>query len=158
MKRFVIFLIVGVLAPSLTNAGTIYNVNRTIGAGTVIGFIETDGTLGVLTTANIIGGSITISHPNLDPDPSVIPFLGNSYKINGDALEATATELTYDFSLDVFSGTFFKVQDIFSSNLWCVIGPNVICGKNFPTDLGLTFPGGDYWTRQRPEPCREGRA
>ena len=31
-----------------------YNVNHTIGTGSIVGSIETDGTLGVLSTTNIL--------------------------------------------------------------------------------------------------------
>ena len=38
--------IVMLLASVSASASIIYNLNRTIGAGTVTGFIETDGTIG----------------------------------------------------------------------------------------------------------------
>jgi hypothetical protein len=38
----------------IANAGIIYEVNRTVGAGSVVGFMETDGTLGAITGANFI--------------------------------------------------------------------------------------------------------
>ena len=38
----------------------IYNVSRTIGGGTVNGFIETDGTLGSLSAVNVVDFSLTL--------------------------------------------------------------------------------------------------
>jgi hypothetical protein len=38
-----------------------YQVNRTIGAGRVMGFIETDGTIGVLNASNFLDWSLTLS-------------------------------------------------------------------------------------------------
>ena len=52
-----------------------YNVNRTIGAGTVTGFVETDGTIGILATGNITDWVLTLSAPNLaGGSPDVIGF------------------------------------------------------------------------------------
>ena len=48
--------------PTPSEAVTIkYLVDRTIGAGSVKGFIETDGTLGVLTEANVIDWSLVLA-------------------------------------------------------------------------------------------------
>ena len=60
---------------SLANATLIYNVSRTIGAGTVTGFIETDGTLGVLASSNIKNWMLTLTAPNLTGgSPDVIDY------------------------------------------------------------------------------------
>ena len=53
------------LASVTADASIVYNLNRTIGAGTVTGFIETDGTIGVLSTANITDWILTLTAPNL---------------------------------------------------------------------------------------------
>ena len=58
---------VAVCAASLFVAGqsayaATYTMSNTIGAGTATGFIETDGTLGVITDSNIL--SISINNVN----------------------------------------------------------------------------------------------
>ena len=57
--------VVMLLASVTADASIVYNLNRTIGAGTVTGFIETDGTIGVLSTANITDWILTLTAPNL---------------------------------------------------------------------------------------------
>src|SRR3569832_2623106 len=47
-------------ASSASYAGPIIDVNRAIGAGSVSGTIETDGTLGVLSTTSIIDWNLAI--------------------------------------------------------------------------------------------------
>ena len=42
------------------HAGLIYNVDRAVGAGSVVGTIETDGTLGVLAQVNVLSFSLTL--------------------------------------------------------------------------------------------------
>jgi hypothetical protein len=53
------------LSVSSANASVIYNVDRTIGSGTVTGFMETDGALGVLGASIITDWMLTLSAPNL---------------------------------------------------------------------------------------------
>jgi hypothetical protein len=73
----------------------LYDINRTIGAGSVIGTIETDGMLGVLSTANIIAYSLTIDDgvdSRAGTELSVEPL-----SITGDGLTATSTALLFNF-------------------------------------------------------------
>jgi hypothetical protein len=49
-------------AASLCSAGTItYDVAQTIGPGSVTGFIETDGTIGVLDNTNILDFNLLLN-------------------------------------------------------------------------------------------------
>jgi hypothetical protein len=92
--------IVMVLASFSANASIIYNLNRSIGAGTITGFIETDGTIGVLASANITDWVLTLSAPYLRGGTSdQIEFASATVSsITGSALSASATALTFDFS------------------------------------------------------------
>lgn len=97
MKRIIIRLIVvGLLFWSLgSQAQTVYQVNRTVGAGTIMGTIETDGTLGPLSTANIV----TWSFDAFDGTDNVSISSGTGF-LQGEAwsyLSATDTELVFDF-------------------------------------------------------------
>ena len=54
-----------------------YNVSRFVESGSVVGFIETDGTLGTLTTANITDWELTLTSPDLlfgDVESDTISF------------------------------------------------------------------------------------
>jgi hypothetical protein len=57
--RAVVLLPLLIGAASICGASPItYSVNQTVGAGSVSGFIETDGTIGTLTTANILNWNL----------------------------------------------------------------------------------------------------
>jgi hypothetical protein len=101
----------------------VFDINRTIGAGSVVGTVTTDGTTGVLSTGNITAWSLTL-------DDGVSSFLltdGNGeVLVLGSALSATATELLFDFAQ--FGVALFQNPSIGSSvNYWCVEGPSSGC-------------------------------
>lgn len=86
-------------AASLCNAATItYNVNLTIGTGSAMGDIVTDGTIGVLNRSNVVGWNLLLNNGTTSLDVTT-----SNGEVTGDnpALSATATQLMYDF--DVFS-------------------------------------------------------
>lgn len=88
-------------AASAAIAAIVYDVNRVIGDGTVTGFVETDGTLGILTSGNITNWSLTLTAPNLlGGSPEVIDFATQVQTyLSGPATTATSTQLLFDFSL-----------------------------------------------------------
>ena len=79
-----------------------YGLSRTIGAGTVTGFIETDGTLGVLATANLVDWQLTLTSPSLaGGSPQFIEKSNPNVfaaAISGSGVTASATDLYFDFS------------------------------------------------------------
>ena len=112
------------------NASIIYDVNRVIGAGTVTGFIETDGTLGTLSSGNITDWVFTLTAPNLrGGSPDVIDFAtANQTLIQGTAVTASPSQLTFDF--DITPGLHFLfLQGTFPFNFYCLINTNG-CGNS----------------------------
>ena len=105
------------LTASLASASNItYNVNRLIGAGgTVTGFIQTDGTIGSLTSANITDWSIVLYTPGQGSFSLFGPSSGNNSVAwsTGADLSATATQLLFNFSGSDF-GVFVLQQGLFS--------------------------------------------
>ena len=104
----------------VASATIIYDVNRTIGAGTVTGFIETNGTLGVLVSTDITNWVLTLTAPNLlGGSPDVIDFATQtSTVVFGTATTATLTQLLFDFSL---SGThLLLLHGSGPNNYWCL--------------------------------------
>ena len=105
-----------------------YNVNRTIGIGSVTGFIETDGTLGGLTSANIVDWSLL-----LDDGVSTFslfgPLSGNNSVVfsQGADITANSTQLLFDFSgLD--NGIFLFQQGLFSGmHYYCAASQSGTC-------------------------------
>ena len=112
-------VVVLLCAASAANAASIYDVNRTIGAGTITGFIETDGTLGVLASLNITNWVLTLTAPNLEGSPDVIDFATRiDSQVFGSATTATSTQLLFDFGT---AGTnFLLLQGSGPANFWCL--------------------------------------
>ena len=80
---------------TISSASIIYSVDRTIGAGTVTGTIETTGALGFLSNSDIMSVSLTVSAPDLPGSPESLIFGG----IEGTAVTATDTQLLFDFAV-----------------------------------------------------------
>ncbi len=106
-----------------------YTVNRTIGAGSVMGTIQTDGTTGILGSGNILDWNLllndgTSSFTNLGPAS------GNNSKLFFSAttnLTATATQLLFDFG-GLEGGVMFQNPFVGSSiNYWCVQAGGSVC-------------------------------
>jgi hypothetical protein len=83
------------LATSAKAADITYDVDLTVGTGTVVGTITTNGTLGVLTESDIVGGSVEISGAG-SSDAAGLP--GSIFEFIGDDLSATSNSLLFNFS------------------------------------------------------------
>ena len=117
-----------------------YLVDRTIGVGSVTGFIETDGTIGALVTANITDWSLVLDIGGGNPTATLTgPGSGANSTVSifpntpPTAFVATLTELTFDFD---FIGT-----------------PRVSFNLNSNQDTTWNFlgPGGPFSGRERVE-------
>ncbi len=116
--------------PSAVNATIIYHLDRTVGEGSVTGFIETDGTIGVLAEANLVAAEITISAPDLNSVGTAVFGTGDQFSIFGDAFTATASNLLFDFSFPTNSSILFQDDALPGStaNFWCLVTPGLGCG------------------------------
>ena len=112
--------IIILLASGQANATTVYNLDRIIGAGTVTGFIETDGTIGVLSSANITNWVLTLTAPNLGGgSPDVIAAdIGSITALQGKALTASASVLTFDF--DAVGSNYLFLLGTSQDNWWAI--------------------------------------
>jgi hypothetical protein len=102
-RHVVAILALVLLAAVAGYAGNItYNVNRTVGAGTVTGVIQTDGTLGVLSASNIVDWSLALYAPTSSPTTYNLygPASGNnsSVYVQGSDTTASTTQLLFNFS------------------------------------------------------------
>lgn len=117
---FIVSLAFLSLGASTSNASIVYNIDRTIGSGTVTGFIETDETIGVLGAANIIDWAFTLSAPNLQNGPTVLIAASNAGATifeAGDSLVASVTELSFNFLPNQSSRfTFFENSSSYNLN------------------------------------------
>ena len=91
--------VVAALASSAASANIVYSVNHAIGAGSIMGSIETDGTQGLISVANIVSWTLTASSASLI-NGSPFTFgsaLGDVVSDLGSALSATLTDLVFDY-------------------------------------------------------------
>jgi hypothetical protein len=133
-------------AAALCKADIIYDVSQTFvneaGAGDVTGFIETDGTVGVLGAGNILDWNLLLNSPNcslsLQGPPQcdgtstfdlLGPLSGSNSELGLDAdLDATETQLLFDFSgtgiLEFVSVPDFSNYLCFAATESCFAGLN----------------------------------
>lgn len=136
-----------------------YAIDQAIGAGSVVGSIQTDGATGTLSASNIasyslalngVGASIVIT--NLD---SVVVVVGN-------ALTATADNLFFDFSgtpgnyllfqETLFSGTRYYCDAVDSAV--CFQGASVVPQSfNSPSAQNVALSGNQIIATAVPEPA-----
>jgi len=99
-----------ILAPITLSASDItYTVDETVGAGSVFGFITTDGVTGTLASADILDWNLLLNDGS--GTASVYgPLSGNNSGLYnyGDDLIATATLLQFNFNGD---GSFMNIYD-----------------------------------------------
>jgi len=106
-----------------------YFIDRTVGNGSVTGFIETDGTLGVLANSNIVSWQIMVAAPNLnggltDQFGSNVPPAQLLFGFGSTATTATATSLFFDFDSPTPAYQFAQGGN---SNFWCLEAANSRC-------------------------------
>jgi hypothetical protein len=129
------FLILSVAVVS--NASPItYNVNRTVGIGSVTGSIQTNGTLGVLTAASITDWDLHLTD-GTNTFELTGPLSGNDSVVflQGADVSATTTQLLYNFSAGD-AGLLLFQQGLFSgahyycdgapANFACIPGESVV--------------------------------
>ena len=138
MRCKAIFFMAAVSTLTSTAAGAItYTLDRTIGSGVVTGFIETDGTLGVLAATNITDWSITLTASGLfGGSPQTNTASTGTESIFGTGLVADATQITFDF--DLAGGNFFLAG---ANSNWCMSGPaSLNCfGEMIDVSEGIYF-------------------
>jgi len=152
IKQLVRHLVaVACLVPSIASADIIrYSINRTVGSGTVVGFVETNGKVGPLATADLVDWELTLTASNLWPgSPEVIgKSKGNSQssKIVGQSVVvASESKLSFDFS-SPSSGMLFLTSENGEkqgNNYWCLSVGGITCnGEITPAEtIGFNDQG-----------------
>lgn len=116
------------LSTPVAYAGPIYTVNRTIGAGSVVGTIQTDGTTGVVGVPNLLDWTLTLN-AGAGPFTFLGPLSGsNSFVlIGGTSFTASLTSLLFDFSS---SDHYVGFLDPVFANFWCLEGTSGFCSSH----------------------------
>jgi hypothetical protein len=151
MGKFISALLVGAVVCS---AGSItYDVDQTVGAGSVTGFIETDGTPGVLASGNILDWNLTLN----DGTPATFDLLGplsgsNSVlDLQGSDLSATATQLLFNFNDTSEGFVLFQAPKTGSKqDFWCPGDANTLntcAGQPSGESLQISPSGVEQFTR-----------
>ena len=125
-------------APIVAGAQDItYNVDDIIGAGSVVGTVTTNGTLGTLKTVQVVAWDLTLTAPNLAGGPSVV--LTNSdgtfAQYSKGGLSATATTLSFNYG---GTGYGFFFSDSSNFDYWCGASSGA-SSCNFETDPAETI-------------------
>lgn len=138
MKRsilsFIVFFSFSVTAFAIP---VTYDVNRTIGGGSVVGTLTTDGTFGALTSSNITDWSLTLTSPNLVGVMDSLETNNSNFYIGGNAFMSSASDITFDFSTP---NSIFFVQSTVTANAWCAAaGPATTCINELTPSEGIYY-------------------
>jgi hypothetical protein len=104
-------------APRLARATEIFAVDLTVGSGSVIGTITTDGILGTLAKSDIVGLDLTITAPF---GSAMSTNLSDFFAFSGNDLSETASALTFNFGGASTSGFTILTDD--GSQAWSTGG------------------------------------
>ena len=119
MRQFVICTVLGAL--SAIGGPIIYNVNNTVGGGSISGTIETDGTIGTLGFGNILDWNLLLNDGS-GTFTNEGPLSGNNSQLDfiGTNLTATATQLLFNFSGPAGAVMFQNPAIGSGVNYWCM--------------------------------------
>lgn len=99
-RHLIFALVVMLLGAIVCNASPIsYNVSRTVGIASITGFMETDGTLGVLSAGNFVDWSLLLND-GTNTYNLYGPLSGNSSSVYvvGSDVTATTNQILFNFS------------------------------------------------------------
>ena len=137
------FTIMFMLSAVCCSADITYDVDQTVGIGSVKGFIETDGTTGVLGASNILNWNLLLNDSSTTFDLTG-PLSGNDSTLTildgplSSDLTASSTQLTFNFA-DTGDG-FVLFQETTGSPLpyWCIESSIACTGQPAGEDLAIT--------------------
>ena len=135
------------LAPTAASA-IVYTIDATVSGGSATGTIETDGTLGALSSGNIVDWSITLDDGTgtflLDG------FANSQVLVSGSSFTASATGLFFDFANTNFDIVLFQNPSIGSGiNFLCFDGASGTCISNLSSiTVRLTDPASEVVSPQ----------
>ena len=123
--------LVSLIASVGANGLPIYDVSRSIGVASVYGTIQTNGTLGPLSTADFVDWNLSLDDGVdsiiLNPVNSMVTVFGSS------AVVATPTALWFDF--DSQPTTFFRISSAgLSDSIWVWVLANPLISLIVPPD------------------------
>jgi hypothetical protein len=135
-------LLLGVVACSATTIYTVDQRTGSFGYGSVTGFIETDGILGVLSTYDILDWNLQIGDGNGNTNFDLRGTLSGSnsaFVIGGSDFSATATQLLFNFSAANNGVVLFQAPSEGSGiDFWCLAAEDIDCGDGVSAEAVMT--------------------
>ncbi len=118
LKTIAIGFAATMLLSTTASAMLIYDVDRTIGGGSVTGTITTNGDFGLLDGSDIFDWDFLISAPGLGGSPVAVNSGNSDFIIDfgGSGITASATALTFDFDA-ADNGAYFGIA---GGAAWCL--------------------------------------
>lgn len=114
-------------SPSMA-APITYNVNQTIGGGSVVGTIQTDGTIGVLNAGNFLAWDLILNGVGATFH---ITNVSSEVVVVGDATAATATDIVFNYDGTADSYLLFQELPLYNGKeYWCNITTVGTCDGN----------------------------
>jgi hypothetical protein len=132
-------------AAAASHASIVYSVNRSIGTGSVVGTVTTDGTLGVLSNTNVTAWSLTLDEGDAE-GPFLITESNSQLAVAGDGLTATLTQLFFDFSGSSDYALWQNPTTGSSRNFWCTENTGFCTGQG--NSIETVHRAGGYFSGQ----------
>jgi PEP-CTERM motif len=134
------------VAASPANA-TVYNVNRTIDGGSVVGTITTDGATGTINPSDFTAWDLVLSGPG---STVTISSSDAIHAVYGQGVDITADGTQVSFNFSASDGGFLVFQQTMGSGqtYWCVNSNNSTCNDNESVvPQGFMDPSAQFATR-----------
>jgi len=146
---FVRLFMLALLGTALASAGSVFTIDNAVGAGSVSGTIQTDGTIGTLSAADILDWNLLLNNGS-STFTLLGPLSGNNSQLDafGSDLSATATQLLFDFT-DLSTSGFYLFQNptIGSGmNYFCMETYTGCTGAPAGESLLISAGGGSQYT------------
>jgi hypothetical protein len=152
MRQLVKFVLLGCAAATFAVVvspadATVYNVNRTIDGGSVVGTITTDGATGTINPSDFTAWDLVLSGPGASvtitsSDPGAVVF-GLGADITADA-----TNVSFNFSGGDNGFLVFQDGMGLGQHYWCVNTTNSTCNENESVvPQGFMDPSAQFATR-----------
>lgn len=138
----ILLLIAAVGAATSVRADITYTVTETVGGGSATGFITTDGTIGILSTANILDWNLVLNdgtNPTFDLLGPLESGSNSRVVLGGSDLTATSTQLLYNFSATDRGDLLFQNPGPGAGGPFLCFVSNALCSNGAPgSDVELS--------------------
>jgi hypothetical protein len=128
-------------------SATVYDVNRTIDGGSVVGTITTDGATGTINPSDFTAWDLVLSGPG---STVTISSSDTPHAVYGSGVDITADATQISFNFSAIDGGFLVFQQTMGSGqtYWCVNSNNGTCNDNESVvPQGFMDPSAQFATR-----------